>query len=117
MRTHLPLLPAFAALIVAGCNTAPIPPGKPVDIPTALQQVAAGLCAFKKDAEARRLGSFDSVTVELDLTIDGAKDPPVAVAPDIQFMPTVSYGQTISVTKGSKLTLTLKNVGACDMSK
>lgn len=55
--------------------------------------------------------------MELDLTIDGAKDPPVAVAPDIQFMPTVSYGQTISVTKGSKLTLTLKNVDACDMSK
>jgi len=55
--------------------------------------------------------------VELDLAIDGAKDPPVAVAPDIQFMPTVSYGQTISVTKGSKLTLTLKNADACDMRK
>jgi len=47
MRIHLSLLPAFAALIVAGCNTAPIPPGKPVDIATALQQVAAGLCASK----------------------------------------------------------------------
>lgn len=116
MRTPLSFLPAFAALMVAGCNTAPIPPGKPVDIPTALQQVSAGLCAFKKDAETRKQGSFDSVTVELDLTIDGAKDPPVAVAPDIQFMPTVSYGQTISVTKGSKLTLTLKMPATCPNS-
>jgi hypothetical protein len=117
MRLHLPLLSAVAGLVVAGCNTAPIPPGKPVDIPTALRQVAAGLCAYKADAEAQKHGTFDSVTVELDLTIDGAKDPPVAVAPDIQFMPTVSYGQTISVTKGSKLRLTLKNTDACNMAK
>ncbi|KWR83782.1 hypothetical protein RM96_28215 [Cupriavidus sp. IDO] len=102
--------------MIAGCNTAPIPPGKPVDIPTALQQVSVGLCTFKKDAETRKQGSFDSVTVELDLTIDGAKNPPVAVAPDIQFMPTVSYGQTISVTKGSKLILTLKMPATCPNS-
>ncbi|NLP64767.1 hypothetical protein [Paraburkholderia sacchari] len=107
------LRPFLIALpfVVAGCNTPPIPPGKPVDIPTALQNVLEGLCKFKKDEAARgqdRGVVVDSITVELDLTVDGARNPPVAVAPDIQFIPTVSYGQIITANRGSRLTLTLK---------
>jgi hypothetical protein len=100
--------------VVSGCNTPPIPPGKPVDIPTAIEQVLLGLCSLKKDLAARKQDwgvAIDSVTVELDLTIDGTKNPPVAVAPDIQFIPTVSYGQIITATRGSRLMLTLKNTG------
>ena len=99
---------------IVGCNTPPIPPGKPVDIPTALEQVLEGVCNFKKDQAGRKqdLGvAIDAITVELDLTVDGARNPPVAVAPDIQFIPTVSYGQIITATKGSRLMLTLKNTG------
>ncbi|KDP85530.1 hypothetical protein ACU4GI_32185 [Cupriavidus basilensis] len=114
MRSYL-FPPLFLLpFLVVGCNTAPIPPGKPVDIPTALEQVVQGLCTFKKNLEGRKQDwgvAFDSVTVELDLTIDGTKNPQLAVAPDIQFMPTVSYGQTITAAKGSRLTLTLKNTG------
>jgi len=128
MRAHLSVPLLVAACLAAGCNTAPIPPGKPVDIPTALEQVAEGLCVFKRDlAEKKQYQgiALDSITVELELTVDGAKNPPVAVAPDIQFMPTVSYGQTITTTKGSRLRLTLKNAGApgalaisgCDTSR
>ena len=36
----------------------------------------------------------------------------MAVAPDIQFIPTVSYGQVITANRGSRLTLTLKNTGS-----
>jgi hypothetical protein len=100
---------------IVGCNTPPIPPGKPVDIPTALEQVLTGLCNFKKEQAGRKddLGAtIDSITVELDLTVDGARNPPVAVAPDIQFIPTVSYGQIITASRGSRLTLTLKNTGS-----
>jgi hypothetical protein len=100
--------------LIVGCNTPPIPPGKPVDIPTALEQVLAGLCNFKKDQASRKqdMGvAVDSITVELDLTVDGARNPPVAVAPDIQFIPTVSYGQIITANRGSRLVLTLKNTG------
>ncbi|MCP3716905.1 hypothetical protein [Paraburkholderia sp. CNPSo 3281] len=106
---------------IVGCNTPPIPPGKPVDIPTALQQVLEGLCNFRKEQADRKqdMGvAIDSVTVELDLTVDGARNPPVAVAPDIQFIPTVSYGQIITANRGSRLTLTLKNTGSrggCDV--
>jgi len=108
------LSPFLIALpfVVAGCNTPPIPPGKPVDIPTALHNVMEGLCNFKKDEAARGQGRgvvVDSITVELDLTVDGSRNPPVAVAPDIQFVPTVSYGNIITANRGSRLTLTLKN--------
>ncbi|TDG05912.1 hypothetical protein E1N52_23500 [Paraburkholderia guartelaensis] len=107
--------------MIVGCNTPPIPPGKPVDIPTALEQVLSGLCNFKKEQADRKqdMGvAIDTVTVELDLTVDGARNPPVAVAPDIQFIPTVSYGQIITANRGSRLTLTLKNTGSyggCDV--
>jgi hypothetical protein len=47
MRVNTALV--FASFLVAGRNTPPIPPGKPVDIPTALKQVMEGLCNFRKD--------------------------------------------------------------------
>ncbi|WP_233873358.1 hypothetical protein [Paraburkholderia adhaesiva] len=114
------LSPFLIALpfVVAGCNTPPIPPGKPVDISTALRSVLEGLCDFKKDEAARGQGqgvTFDSITVEFDLTVDGSKNPPIAVAPDIQFIPTVSYGQILTANRGSRLTLTLKNSGKGSM--
>ncbi|CAG9265365.1 hypothetical protein C7402_110162 [Paraburkholderia unamae] len=110
--------------MIVACNTPPIPPGKPVDIPTALEQVLTGLCTFRKEQAGKKkdLGvAIESVTVELDLTVDGARNPPVAVAPDIQFIPTVSYGQIITANRGSRLTLTLKNTGSgahggCDVT-
>ena len=109
------LLPVLAlSFVVAGCNTPPIPPGKSVDIPTALQNVLEGLCNFKQDQAAHKHDygvAIDSVTVELDLTVDGAQAPPVAVAPDIKFIPTVSYGHIITANTGSRLIVTLKNVG------
>lgn len=114
MRVHLAVPLLILSIVVSGCNTPPIPPGKSVDIPTAMEQVLAGLCSFKKDLAARKQDwgvAIDSVTVELDLTVDGTKNPSVAVAPDIQFIPTVSYGQIITATKGSRLMLTLKNTG------
>jgi hypothetical protein len=113
MRAYLPLL--VVSTLVAGCNTPPIPPGKPVDISTALAQVLNGLCDAKTNLAARQqeLGvAIDSFTVELDLTVDGAKNPPIAVAPDIQFIPTVSYGQIITATRGSRLTLSFRNTGS-----
>jgi hypothetical protein len=114
---HVVLSVVLGALpfMIVGCNTPPIPPGKPVDIPTALEQVLEGVCNFKKDQAGRKqdLGvAIDAITVELDLTVDGARNPPVAVAPDIQFIPTVSYGQIITANRGSRLTLTLKNTGS-----
>ena len=105
--------------LVAGCNTPPIPPGTSVDIPTALEQVLDGLCNAKKNLATRQqdLGvAIDSITVELDLTVDATKNPPVAVAPDIQFIPTVSYGQIITATKGSRLVLSFKNAGTSSAS-
>jgi hypothetical protein len=110
-----PLFVLILPFLVAGCNTPPIPPGKPVDLPTALKQVLDGLCDAQKDLAARQqeMGlAIDSITVELDLTVDGSKNPPVAVAPDIQFIPTVSYGQIITATKGSRLTLSFRNTGS-----
>lgn len=115
MRAHFSLPLFILPFLLVGCNTPPIPPGKSVDIPTAMEQVLAGLCDAKRNLAARQQDygvSIDSITVELDLTVDGTKNPPVAVAPDIQFIPTVSYGQIITATKGSRLTLTLKNTGA-----
>ncbi|CAD6536420.1 hypothetical protein LMG28727_03342 [Paraburkholderia kirstenboschensis] len=114
MRAHL-CLPVFAfSLLLVGCNTPPISPGKPVDIPTALGQVLDGLCNFRKQEAARKREGdvdIDSITVQLDLTIDGSRNPPVAVAPDIQFIPTVSYGQVITANRGSTLTISLKHKG------
>ena len=53
--------------------------------------------------------AIDSVTVEFDLTVDGTANPSVVVAPDIRFIPAVSYGQIIASTRESRLMLTLKN--------
>ncbi|CAB3805604.1 hypothetical protein [Pararobbsia alpina] len=124
MRAHLSLPLFILPFLLIGCNTPPIPPGKSVDISTALEQVLEGLCSARKNIAARKQDfgvAIDSITVELDLTVDGTKNPPVAVAPDIQFIPTVSYGQIITATKGSRLTLTLKNIGSaggdCNASK
>jgi hypothetical protein len=102
-------------LLIAGCNTPPIQPGKPVDIPTALEQALQGLCNFRKAEASRkqdRAVAIDAITVELDLTVDGTRNPSVAVAPDIQFIPTVSYGQVITATRGSRLVLSLKKTGS-----
>lgn len=121
MRVRRYVMLCALPFMIVGCNTPPIPPGKPVDIPTALQQVLDGLCNFKREQAGRKQdmgAAIDSVTVELDLTVDGARNPPVAVAPDVQFIPTVSYGQIITANRGSRLTLTLKNTGAqggCDV--
>jgi hypothetical protein len=115
MRASLSLPLFVLPFLLAGCNTPPIPPGKSVDIPTALAQVLQGLCDARKNLAERNQDfgvAIDSITVELDLTVDGTKNPPVAVAPDIQFIPTVSYGQIITATKGSRLMLTLKNTGS-----
>jgi hypothetical protein len=114
MRAYLSV-PLFILPFLFGCNTPPIPPGKSVDIPTALEQVLDGLCSARKEMAARKQDfgvSIDTITVELDLTVDATKNPPVAVAPDIQFVPTVSYGQIITATKGSRIMLTLKNTGS-----
>src|SRR5262245_61820563 len=115
MRAYLSVPLCALPFLMVGCNTPPIPPGKPVDIPTALELVLDGLCDAQKNLSARQkdLGvTVDSITVELDLTVDGTKNPPIAVAPDIQFIPTVSYGQIITATKGSRLTLSFRNTAA-----
>ena len=115
MRAYRYVAMCALPFMIVGCNTPPIPPGKPVDIPTALEQVLDGLCNFKKAQAGRKqdMGvAIDSITVELDLTVDGARNPPVAVAPDLQFIPTVSYGGIITANTGSRLVLTLKNTGS-----
>ncbi|SAL02213.1 hypothetical protein AWB78_06295 [Caballeronia calidae] len=113
MRAYVSLPVLASMLFLAGCNTPPIPPGKSVDIPTALRNVLDGLCDFKK-AQAEHKQDYgvkiDAITVELDLTVDGAQNPPVAVAPDIKFIPTVSYGHIITANTGSRLLVSLKNV-------
>ena len=112
MRDRSSLAVLALAVFIAGCNTPPIPAGKPVDIPTALENVLKGICDFKKtDAARKDYGvAIDAITVELDLTVDAAQKPPVAVAPDIKFIPTVSYGHIITATTGSRLIVSLKNV-------
>lgn len=113
MNAHVPLSVLMLAVLMAGCNTPPIPPGKSVDIPTALENVLDGLCRFKKaqaDGKQNYGVAVDSVTVQLDLTVDGGQTPPVSVAPDIKFIPTVSYGHIITATTGSRLIVTLKNI-------
>jgi hypothetical protein len=113
MRAYVWLPVLALPILLAACNTPPIAPGKSVDIPTALQNVLDGLCDFKK-AQAEHQQKYgvaiDSITVELDLTVDGSQSPPVAVAPDIKFIPTVSYGHIITATTGSRLVVSLKNV-------
>jgi hypothetical protein len=114
MRVYLSLSVFVLPFLVVGCNTPPIPPGKPVDIPTAMQQVLEGICNFRKEQAARKQDwgvDIDSITVELNLTVDGSRNPPVAVAPDIQFVPTVSYGGVITANTGSRLLLSLKSTG------
>ncbi|WP_250519123.1 hypothetical protein [Caballeronia sp. ATUFL_M1_KS5A] len=119
MRAHVSLAVLTSTVLIMGCNTPPIPPGKPVDIPTALGNVLKGLCDYKL-AEATRTQSYgvtiDRVTVELDLTVDGAQTPPVAVSPDIKFIPTVSYGHIITANTGSRLIVSLKNVNESSMN-
>jgi hypothetical protein len=57
--------------------------------------------------------AIDSIAIELNLSVDGARNPQVAVAPDIPFMPTVSYGHIIiTTTNGSRLTLSMKNLSS-----
>ncbi|GJH27369.1 hypothetical protein CBA19CS42_22655 [Caballeronia novacaledonica] len=113
MRAYVSLPVLALPILLAACNTPPIPPGKSVDIPTALQNVLDGVCNFKK-AQAEHGQNYgvaiDSITVELDLTVDGAQTPPVSVAPDIKFIPTVSYGHIITANTGSRLLVSLKNV-------
>jgi len=46
--TRTTLLALICPCWLAACNTAPIPPGKPVDIPTALERITADLCVFKQ---------------------------------------------------------------------
>ncbi|SAK85929.1 hypothetical protein AWB79_06000 [Caballeronia hypogeia] len=113
MRAFASLAVLAVPMLLAGCNTPPIPPGKSVDISTALQNVLEGFCDFKKTQAEHRQDygvAIDAVTVELDLTVDGAQNPPVAVAPDIKFIPTVSYGHVITANTGSRLVVSLKNV-------
>ena len=115
MRAYASLPVLALPLLLAACNTPPIPPGKSVDIPTALQNVLDGVCNFKKAQAEHRQDygvAIESITVELDLTVDGAQSPPVAVAPDIKFIPTVSYGHIITANTGSRLLVSLKNVDA-----
>ncbi|MBV8158570.1 MAG: hypothetical protein JO278_12975 [Dyella sp.] len=117
MRTALIAL--LGPCWLAACNTAPIPPGKPVDIPTALEKITADLCTFKQKFAQKAQGqgvAVDSYRVELALSVDGARNPPVAVAPDIAFMPTVSYGQTITIAKDSKLVVTFKDTGTASLA-
>ncbi|MFM0140315.1 hypothetical protein [Caballeronia grimmiae] len=113
MRDAVSLAVLALAILVAGCNTPPIPPGKSVDIPTALENILKGICDFERNESARRTDygvAIDSVIVELGLTIDAAQKPPVSVAPDIKFIPTVSYGHIITATTGSRLIVSVKNV-------
>ncbi|MCG7403147.1 MULTISPECIES: hypothetical protein [Caballeronia] len=113
MRAFVSLPVLALPMLLAACNTPPIPPGKSVDIPTALQNVLDGVCNFRKTQAERKQNygvAIDSITVELDLTVDGAQTPPVAVAPDIKFIPTVSYGHIITANTGSRLLVSLKNL-------
>lgn len=108
------VIPGLAALWLAGCNTAPIPPGKNVPIQAALDAITRDMCAFQQQfaqaPQGRGVG-VDTYTVELVLTVDAARQPPVAVAPDIAFMPTVTYGNTLMMAKDSRLVVTFRNTG------
>ncbi|TCK33324.1 hypothetical protein B0G84_7532 [Paraburkholderia sp. BL8N3] len=71
MRAYLSLPLFVFPFLVVGCNTPPIPPGKPVDIPTALEQVLEGVCNFKKEQAARkqdRTGALRSTRLPWNLT-------------------------------------------------
>ena len=117
MRTAL--IAVLGPCWLAACNTAPIPPGKPVDISTALEKITTDLCAFKQKFAQKAQGqgvAVDTYRVELALSVDGARNPPVAVAPDIAFMPTVSYVQTITIAKDSKVVVTFKDTGASSLA-
>ncbi len=104
----------LASMLLAGCNTAPIPPGKTVPIQAALDAIVSDVCAFQQKfaqtPQGQRTG-VESYTVELVLSIDAAKAAPVTVAPDIAFMPTVTYGNTLMMAKDSRLMVTFRNTG------
>ncbi|GJG93066.1 hypothetical protein [Cupriavidus pauculus] len=104
----------LAVAMLAGCNTAPIPPGKTVPIQAALDAITSDMCAFQQrfaqSPQVQGVG-VDAYTVELVLTVDAARQPPVAVAPDIAFMPTVTYGNTLLMAKDSRLVVTFRNTG------
>jgi len=117
------LLACLAPVLLAGCNTAPIPPGKSVSVQAALDNITRDMCAFRqKFAQSPQGAAMDSYTVELVLTVDAERQPPVAVAPDIAFMPTVTYGNTLMMAKDSRLVVTFRNTdqggaGSCPPSQ
>ncbi|PLQ00196.1 hypothetical protein CYJ10_13795 [Cupriavidus pauculus] len=105
------LVPAMLVpVLLSACNTAPIPPGKSVSVQAALDNITRDMCAFRqKFAQSPQGAAVDSYTVELVLTVDAERQPPVAVAPDIAFMPTVTYGNTLMMAKDSRLVVTFRN--------
>lgn len=112
VRSAIPT--CLACLLLAACNTAPIPPGKTVSIQSALDAITSDMCVFQQkfgQSPQGQRASVDSYTVELVLTVDAGKQPPVAVAPDIAFMPTVTYGNTLMMAKDSRLVVTFRNTG------
>lgn len=114
MPPHLSPRYLVAAILVpmllSACNTAPIPPGKSVSVQAALDNITRDMCAFRqKFAQAQPGATVDSYTVDLVLTVDAERQPPVAVAPDIAFMPTVTYGNTLMMAKDSRLVVTFRN--------
>ena len=111
---RLTVFACLASMLLAGCNTAPIPPGKTVPIQAALDAIVSDVCAFQQKfaqtPQGQRTG-VESYTVELVLSIDAARPAPVLVAPDIAFMPTVTYGNTLMMAKDSRLMVTFRNTG------
>ncbi|MGO4306896.1 hypothetical protein [Cupriavidus sp. RAF12] len=114
MPMRFVVLASLAPVLLTACNTAPIPPGKSVSIQSALDAIVSDMCAFQQKfaqtPQGQRTG-VDSYTVELALSVDGTKQSPVGVAPDIAFMPTVTYGNTLAMAKDSKLVVTFRNAG------
>ncbi len=113
---HAVVLACFAPVWLAACNTAPIPPGKSIPIQAALDTIVSDMCAFQQKfaqtPQGQRTG-VEAYTVELVLSIDATRaEQPVAVAPDIAFMPTVTYGNTLAMAKDSRLVVTFRNTGA-----
>lgn len=108
-------LAMLAPMLLAGCNTPPIAPGKAVSIQAALDAIVGDMCAFQQklaqSPQGQRVG-VDGYTVDLVLTVDAAREAsPIGVAPDIAFMPTVTYGNTLTMAKDSRLRVTFRNIG------
>lgn len=111
---RLVVLASLAPVVLAACNTAPIPPGKSVPIQAALDAIVGDMCAFQQKFAQTPQGqraAVDAYTVELVLTVDATREPPIGVAPDIAFMPTVTYGNTLAMAKDSRLVVTFRNTG------